>query len=385
MSRLSGAVAPRLARVLLSDFRSYPNLDLSIGSHMVALIGENGAGKTNILEAVSLFSLGRGMRRVEFSEMAREGGRGGFSASIQIAKNDDEVRLGIGFEPAETGGVSSRRYRIDGETVASASEFAHHLRVVWLTPAFDGLFTGPAGDRRRFLDRLVLAVDPSHGTRVNALERALRSRNRILEDDRPDPVWLDAIEREVAETGVAVAAARSETVARLSALILSGRDETSPFPWAVLDLQGVLEMELRARPAVDVEDLYREMLRDNRFRDKAAGRALIGPHASDLVVRHGPKNVLAETASTGEQKALLIGIVLAHARLVAVMGGMAPIVLLDEIAAHLDPRRRAALFGSLDDLGAQVLMTGADPHAFAELPAGSERFLVSQGRVELFA
>jgi DNA replication and repair protein RecF len=254
--------------------------------------------------------------------------------------------------------------------------------MVWLTPASDGLFTGSAGDRRRFLDRLVLAIDPTHGTRVNALERALRSRNKILEDTNPDPAWLDAVEREAAETGVAVAAARRETVGQLSGLIAQERDEASAFPWADIRLEGPVEAELARQAAVDVEDIFRTMLRNNRPRDRAAGRATMGPQASDLLVRHGPKDIAADRASTGEQKALLIGIVLAHARLVAAMSGMAPIVLLDEVAAHLDPRRRSSLFDHLEALGAQVFMTGADGMLFVDLPADAERLHVTPGRIQ---
>ncbi len=368
-------------RLILSDFRSYPALDLSVGGRIVALVGENGAGKTNILEALSLFTPGRGLRRVDLAEMAREGGSGGFAVSATLAGPFDDVRLGAGLEPALPGENPQRRCRIDGETAGSPAAFADHVRVVWLTPAFDGLFTGSAGDRRRFLDRLVLAVDPEHGARVNALERALRSRNRLLEDERSDAAWLDAVEREVAETGTAVAAARLETAGRLAALIAAARDDASPFPWADMALEGVLEAELAQRPAVDVEDLYRGLLRDNRNRDRAAGRTLIGPQASDLVVRHGPKGIAADRASTGEQKALLIGLVLAHARLVAAMSGIKPLVLLDEIAAHLDPRRRGALFADLAELGSQVWMTGADQAAFADLPPDSERFEVTPGHI----
>jgi DNA replication and repair protein RecF len=377
----TGFAGTAVRRLILSDFRSYANLDLAVGGRLVALVGENGAGKTNLLEALSLFTPGRGLRRVDLGEMAREGGSGGFAVSLTLAAEYDEVRLGTGLEPGPPGEAALRRCRADGEAVGSPAAFADHLRIVWLTPAFDGLFAGPAGDRRRFLDRLVLAVDPEHGGRVNALERALRSRNRLLEDERADPVWLDAVEREAAETGVAVAAARLETARRLAALIIAARDDASPFPWAEMALEGVLEAELATRPAVDVEDLYRGLLRENRNRDRAAGRTLIGPQASDLVVRHGPKGIAADRASTGEQKALLIGLVLAHAKLVAAMSGLKPLVLLDEIAAHLDPRRRAALFEDLAGLGSQVWMTGADASAFAGLPAESEVFEVTRGRV----
>jgi DNA replication and repair protein RecF len=373
---------PHLTRLILQDFRSYPVLDLDIAGRMVAFSGENGAGKTNLLEAISLLTAGRGLRRVELGDMAREKGSGGFAVAAELSGPLGAVRLGTGLEPPGPDGHGPRKYRIDGEAVSSAIAFNDHLRMVWLTPAFDGLFAGSAGDRRRFLDRLVLAIDPSHAARVSGLERALRSRNKILEEHHPDPVWLDAVEREVAETGVAVAAARRETVGQLAGLIAQERTETSVFPWAEIQLEGLIETELAQRAAVDVEDSFRTLLRQNRGRDKAAGRATIGPQASDLVVWHGPKNVAAERASTGEQKALLIGIVLAHVRLVALTSGMAPLVLLDEVAAHLDPRRRKALFETLDQLGAQVFMTGADTALFQDLPVGSERFHVTPGRVE---
>jgi DNA replication and repair protein RecF len=368
-------------RLMLAEFRSYAALDLAVGAPLVALAGENGAGKTNILEALSLFSPGRGLRRADLSEMARLGGPGTFAASLTLDEDGLAARLGTGTEPGEAGGPPQRRSRIDGAPVPSAAAFAEHLRIVWLTPSMDGLFSGPAGDRRRFLDRLVLAVDTGHGSRVSALEKALRSRNRLLEDDRPDAAWLDAVEREAAETGVAVAAARRDTVVRLSALVAEAADDTSPFPWAELSLTGEVEALLADRPALDVEDVFRARLREGRSRDRAAGRALFGPQASDLAVRHGPKQVEAALSSTGEQKALLVGLVLAHARLVAQAAGIVPLVLLDEIAAHLDPRRRAALFETLAGLGGQVWMTGADPAAFRELPPGSQRFEVTQGHV----
>jgi DNA replication and repair protein RecF len=372
--------APAVRRLQLTDFRSYAALDLKVDARLVALAGENGAGKTNVLEAISLLSLGRGLRRAEFSDMVRSGGAGTFAISAVIEADGDETRLGTGVERSETGSLV-RRCRIEGANAPSAAAFAEHLRLVWLTPAMDGLFTGPAGDRRRFLDRLVLAVDAQHGARVSALERALRSRNRLLEDPSGDAAWLDAVEREVAEVGTAVAAARLETVQRLSALIASERDPASPFPWADVTLEGTLDQAIAGMPALDAEDLYRGWLRDGRARDRAAGRTLAGPQASDLAVRHGPKGVAAAQASTGEQKALLIGLVLAHARLVAGMTGIVPLILLDEVAAHLDPRRRAALFGILAALGAQAWLTGADPQVFADLPAASSVYEVTPGRV----
>ncbi|BCB17109.1 DNA replication/repair protein RecF [Bosea sp. ANAM02] len=369
-----------VARLILQDFRSYEALDLPVEGQIVALAGENGAGKTNILEALSLFTPGRGLRRAEITAMARQGGDGSFAASITLA--DEAGRLGIGLGPLDPEGRRPRLARIDGATVGSALAFSDYLRVVWLTPDLDGLFRSAAGDRRRFLDRLVLAIDPSHAARSNALERALRSRNRILEESPHQSQWLDAVEREVAELGVAVAAARAETVARLSAIIAETRDETSPFPFADIALSGEIDALVARLPAVDAEDAYRDLLRQGRQRDRAAGRTLAGPQASDLEVRHGPKDIPAGQGSTGEQKALLIGLVLAHARLVAAMSGIAPLVLLDEIAAHLDPRRRGALYEGLTGLGCQVWMTGADAALFGDLPAGAQRFAVTPGRID---
>lgn len=371
---------PQVRRLMLADYRSYAALDLSIAEPVVALTGENGAGKTNALEALSLFTPGRGLRRAEFADCARTGGSGGFSVSILLDDDGAEAQLGTGLEPA-AGGPGVRRCRIDRVPVGSPRDFADHLRIVWMTPAMDGLFAGSAGERRRFLDRLVLTVDSGHGARVGALERALRNRNRLLETGG-ERAWLDAAEREAAELGVAVTAARLETVARLVALVAAERDDASPFPWAEVALAGELEAIVADGTALEAEDCYRELLAANRGRDAAAGRTLIGPQASDLVVRHGPKGIEARACSTGEQKALLTGLVLAHARLVAAISAMTPLVLLDEIAAHFDPMRRRALFEELARLGGQAWLTGADPAAFADLPAGARVLRVTPGRIE---
>lgn len=371
MSDAPNPAAPdqRLSRLIVRDFRNHADLDLKPAARLVALVGENGAGKTNLLEAISLFAPGRGLRRAEFSAMARSGGPGGFAVSLTLDREGAEHRLGTGLEPPGFDGRASRLCRIDGAPAASPVAFSEFFRVVWLTPDFDALFRGPAGDRRRFLDRLVLAVDAGHGARVSALERALRSRNRLLEEPGQDARWLDAIEREIAELGVAVALARRETVERLDQLIAQNRDDGQPFPWASVRLEGDLDDLVAVWPAIEAEDRFRLALRNGRPRDRAAGRSLTGPQTTDLVVRHGPKDVPAGTASTGEQKALLIGLVLAHARLVRAMSGIAPAILLDEVAAHLDPRRRLGLFEALDALSGQVWMTGTDPEAFA--PAGA--------------
>jgi DNA replication and repair protein RecF len=243
----------------------------------------------------------------------------------------------------------------------------------------DQLFGGPASERRRFLDRLTLAVDREHMGRVNALERALRSRNRLLEEPRPDSHWLDAIEHETAELAVAVTALRVETVRRLQAAIAARA--ASAFPAAEIALEGWMDKLVPLHPAVEVEDRYRAVLRDNRARDAAAGRTLDGPHLTDLAIVYAPKGIPAADASTGEQKALLIGLVLAHAGLIAAMSGFAPVLLLDEVVAHLDPTRRAALYDELATLDAQAWLTGADAAAFAEIAARADVFDVSPGQV----
>lgn len=372
------SAACRILRLQITDFRTYAAADISLASDLVMLVGDNGAGKTNVLEALSLLAQGRGLRRSELASMARQTGSGGFAVAVESEGPLGVFHLGTGL----VSGEASRRARINRANVPSPSHFADHLRIVWLTPDQDGLFRASAGERRRFLDRLVLAVDPGHGTRVNALEKALRARNKLNEDEYADARWLDATEHEIAEIAVAVAAARREAVTRLATLIDTHKDEGSPFPWASMVLQGELEARLDTDNASAVEDWYRGELAVSRPRDRAAGRTLTGAHTSDLVVHHGPKAMPAELCSTGEQKALLIGLILAHARLVTDMTGMAPLVLLDEIAAHLDPGRRRALIATLAELGGQVWMTGADPSLLDDLPAGAARFRVTPGRIE---
>ena len=371
---------PAIRRLVLADFRTYAALDLRLAAGVIVLNGENGAGKTNLIEAISLLAPGRGLRRAELAEFARSGGPGTFAISAEVASKEGLVQLGTGTE-IEPDAALLRRYRLNREPVASIRRFADYVRVVWLTPAMDGLFLGPAGERRRFLDRLVLALDAEHGARVNALERALRNRNRLLEERGTRDRWLDAAEHEVAELGVAVAAARRQAIAHLDAVIAATKDAASPFPFAELMLKGEIEDLIAARPALEAEEIYRRLLRDNRARDAAAGRTLIGPHASDLLVRHGAKQANAAQSSTGEQKALLVGLVLAHARLVSDLSGIAPFILLDEIAAHLDAVRRVALYDRLGALGAQVFLTGADRAAFAGLEGRATMLKVVPGKV----
>ena len=378
-------VEARITRLLLTRFRSYRRLDLPVDARLVVLTGANGAGKTNILEALSLLTPGKGLRRADLEDLASQDNAveegGAFAVAVEADGAVGPVHLGTGVEPA---GEGPRRCRIERVAVTSAAAFAEHLRVVWLTPAMDSLFAGPPGERRRFLDRLVLAVDAGHGARVNALDRALRNRNRLLEQTGTDGRWLDAAEHEVADIAVAVAASRADTVRRLAALIAEEADPTSIFPFARLALDGAVENAVLEEAALVVEERYREVLRRSRGRDRAAGRTLEGPHLTDLAVIHGPKGIAAANASTGEQKALLLGVVLAHARLVARLAGMTPIVLLDEVAAHLDPERREALFDRLEAFGAQVWLTGADPAAFGAIAARAAMHRVSPGSVERF-
>ena len=373
-----------IRRLTLTNFRSYHAAQVALDrAGPVVLTGANGAGKTNLIEAISLLAPGRGLRRATMEELAFTEGDGAWAVSAEIEGMLGLATLGTGIEPpANDEATPARRCRIDRESVGSATAFADHLRVVWLTPAMDPLFNGPASERRRFLDRLVLAVDAQHSSRVAALERSLRSRNHLLEDSPGDSHWLDAIEHETAEVAVAVAAGRAETVTRLSAALAAARAQAPEFPQAEIELQGWMEQLLPNHSAIEIEGRYRTLPKDNRARDAAAGRTLDGPHLSDLAVRHASKSIPAADASTGEQKALLIRLVLAHAGLIKQMTGFAPLLLLDEVVAHLDPARRAALYDALSSLGAQVWMTGADPAAFGDIIGRAQVFVVRNGVVE---
>ena len=372
--------AAAIRRLTLSNFRSYHAANLETAANLVVLTGPNGAGKTNLIEAVSFLVPGRGLRRATLEEVAFTEGDGAWAVSAEVEGMLGLATLGTGIEPpGAEGAARTRQCRIDREPVASAAAFADHLRVVWLVPAMDQLFTGPASERRRFLDRLVLAVDAEHNSRVNALERSLRSRNRLLEEARPDTHWLDAIEHETAELAVAVAAMRAETVRRLQSALAARQDDA--FPSAEIALNGWIEQLVGDHPAIEIEDRYRAVLRDNRARDAAAGRTLDGPHLTDLTVTFPLKNIPAAEASTGEQKALLIGLVLAHAGLLADMTGFAPVLLLDEVVAHLDPARRTALYDALGRLESQVWMTGADPAAFGEIASQADIFSINGSAV----
>lgn len=366
----------------LTHYRNYATLTLPLSGASVVLTGPNGAGKTNLLEAVSLLSPGRGIRGARLDEIPMKGGNGAFAVAARVTNGAGEVDLGTGVVAGPTGPESKRRVHVNHAPVGSSEALLDHLRVLWLTPSMDGLFTGPPADRRRYLDRAVLSIDKGHGARANAFEKAMRGRNRLLAEPSPDTAWLDAIETEMAELGVAIAAARREWAALAVAMIdVAGR--RSAFPMAEVALSGSLEGDLDGFAAREVEERYRKLLREERSADAAAGRALTGPHRSDLLVRHAPKGMPAESCSTGEQKALLVGLVLAQARLVANLTGETPVILLDEIAAHLDETRRAALFDVLGDLGAQAFMTGTDEAAFAPLGDAVQRGRARDGRIDM--
>lgn len=375
-----------ISKLLLTNFRNYASLSLTLGPGPVVFTGENGAGKTNLLEAVSFLSPGRGLRRAALAEVAREGSAGGFAVHARLEGPFGETEIGTGTEAGSGTGETeaSRKVRINGAPARNADDLLEWLRVLWLIPSMDGLFNGPAGDRRRFLDRLVLAIDPQHGRRAADYEKAMRARNRLLTEDSRDRGWFEAIEAQMAETGVAIAAARLELV-RLVTAMIARQPADGPFPRATLALSGAIETMLAEHPAVEVEEQFRRLLSEGRSRDRAAGRTLDGPHRGDLLVRHAPKDMPAELCSTGEQKALLVGIVLSQARLTGEIAGSAPILLLDEIAAHFDAGRRAALFGILEDLGCQYFATGTEAALFSSLAGRAQFLTVSAGTVSASA
>jgi DNA replication and repair protein RecF len=308
-----------------------------------------------------------------------------WAVAAKLNTSEGPLDIGTGQQAEMAGNARAGRIvRINGDTQGGSGILADLVEMVWITPAMDGLFTGAAGDRRRFLDRLILCFDPGYRTRIGHFERAMTQRNRLLADGVTDRAQFAGLERILAETGIAIAAARAEATAALAKTIERRRERApdNPFPWAIVDIVGALESDLAKRPAVDVEEDYAETLARNRERDRAAGRTLDGPHRSDLVVGHGPKSMPAKLCSTGEQKALLVGLVLAHAELIKRRRGeTAPILLLDEIAAHLDPIRRAALFEELIALGSQTWMTGTDPEAFAALGRRARLHRVEDGLV----
>ena len=366
-----------VTRLALTDFRNYRSARLDLAAGPVVLTGPNGAGKTNLLEAVSVLSPGRGLRNARLGDLDRRGdgddAEGCWAVAATIETRQGPVKIGTGRDPA---GSERRVVRIDGEPARSQAALGEVIGVTWLTPQMDRLFIEGPSARRRFLDRLVLGLDPAHAARVSSYEQAMRERSRLLRDGSNDPAWLGAVEETMAAQGVAVAAARRDAVERLDDACALAE---GPFPRARLGLSGVIETWLDELPALAAEDRFRAALKDGRAADAAAGGATVGPHRSDLAVTHAARGAPAETMSTGEQKALLISIVLAHAKLQRETRGEPPLLLLDEVAAHLDAARRDALFAILLDLESQVWLTGTDTALFAPLRAVARFLSVSDG------
>jgi len=398
----AGAEVERVGvtRLVLTDFRNYREARLSLCTEPVVLTGPNGAGKTNLLEALSFLAPGRGLRGTKLTEIDRRredaddispparGRRSGWAVAAVIATRRGIIRIGTGRDVSvhpqnevpgglSRGTASERRLvRIDGEPVRGQAALGERLGIVWLTPPMDRLFLEGPGGRRRFLDRLVLGLDPAHGSRVAAYEQALRERSRLLRDGPADPAWLAALEEVMAEQGVAIAAGRRETIQRLDRACVEAE---GPFPRARLALVGVIEGWLEEMPALAAETKFASLLAASRQSDAQAGGAAIGPHRSDLGVSLAQKGIAAELASTGEQKALLISILLAHAGLQRAIRGEPPLLLLDEIAAHLDAGRRAALFEALLRIESQAWLTGTDAALFAPMRCYAQFLSVHDG------
>lgn len=358
----------------MTRFRCYASVRLMPDARPVVLAGPNGAGKTNLLEAVSLLAPGRGLRRARLAEMDRHGDAGGWGVAATVATPDGDVEIGTGRE-AEG---ERRVVRINGEPARSQTALADFVSALWLTPDMDRLFREGAAARRRFLDRLVFGFDPAHAGRVTAYEQAMRERARLLAEGNRDDTWLSALEDTMAGRGVAIAAARLDMVQRLTRALAAA---TGPFPGVALTVEGSVEKWLGSGPALAAEDRLRDELRDARRHDTQTGTTSAGPHRSDLRARHVTKDMPADYCSTGEQKAMLIAIVLAEARLQAAERGVAPLLLLDEVAAHLDEERRSALFDVICGLPGQTWMTGTDASLFAPLGNRAQRYSVADATV----
>jgi DNA replication and repair protein RecF len=373
-----------VTRLSLRNFRSYAQIDLAVGGAPVVLAGPNGAGKTNILDAISLLSPGRGLRGAKLGEHVRRGPAAPSDAlwavAADVSRAGETYEIGTGLTLGPNGG-ERRAVRLNGAPAQNSAELGEVIQMLWLTPAMDRLFIEGASGRRKFLDRLVLGFEAGHARTTTRYETAMRERARLLKFGPRDPKWLDGLESEMAETGVAMAQSRAVTIERLNRA-LQARGEAGAFPSASLALDGETDA-LLAEMGGSAADALRARLARARVRDAEAGRTTFGPHRTDLAVRHTQKRTDARECSTGEQKALLISIVLADAwELSAAQDGHAPLLLLDEIAAHLDARRRAALFDEILSLGAQAWMTGTDVEMFAPLRSRAELFTVADSAVQ---
>lgn len=362
-----------VTRLTLTDFRNSAFLRLDLDLRPVVLTGENGSGKTNLLEAVSFLAPGRGLRRAKLSTITRQGAAEGllspWSVAASVLTPDGQVDLGTGRAAGES---DKRLVRIDGRPAKTQSELGKYLSFVWLTPAMDRLFSEPASARRRFLDRLVYGIDNDHATRLTHFDHACRQRSRLLRDGVNDRTWLSTLEDTIASEGVAIAAARRSLVALLSAALAEAE---GPFPHAQVALHGFVESWLDDSPARAVEDRYRAHLEQSRGKEQA-GAPTDGPHRSDLAVFHHEKAMPAAQCSTGEQKAVLIALILAQARVQLAARGVPPVLLFDEVIAHLDARRRSALFDILSALPAQAWLTGTEAEPFTSLADRAQFFTI---------
>jgi DNA replication and repair protein RecF len=388
-----GFPAPWLGRLALTDFRNYRAVEVIVDRRPVVLTGPNGAGKTNLLEAISFLAPGRGLRKARLDEVDRRdpilqdtGRQVAWGVAATVWSGDGSGEIGTGRDPVPVAeGRERRLVKIDGSFVSGQAALAKHLSVIWLTPQMDRLLLDGGGARRRFLDRLVYGFDIDHAGRLARYEHALRERSHVLRRSGPadwDTAWLSAIEKQLAEHGVAIAAARRELVERLDRAAVHG---VGPFPRAGLALTGVVDTWLAKMPALAAEDRLRNQLRADRARDAEAGGTQCGPHRSDLAVTDLASGLPAPQCSTGEQKSLLISVVLAHARLQVEGGGLPPILLLDEIAAHLDAVRRSALFEEILGLDLQAWLTGTEAALFAELGQRVQFFRVREATISAVA
>jgi DNA replication and repair protein RecF len=365
-----------VARLTLTEFRCYAYARIEAGRGIIVLTGPNGAGKTNLLEAISLLSPGRGLRGARSVDFQRLNGPPDavWGVAATVVGPEGETLVGTGREA----GSERRVVQIDGKAGKSQSALADVLSIVWLTPQMDRLFTEGAKGRRRFLDRLVFGLDPAHAGRVTRHDTALRQRAKLLAERPGETAWLDAVEAELAATGVALAAARVDMVARLARALDAA---TGPFPRPVVAAEGPVEARLLTKPALAVEDWLKDSLARNRLSDATQGETRVGAHKGDLGVTHREKGVPAALTSTGEQKAILVAIVLAAARLAMAERGRTPILLLDEVAAHLDDTRRQALYAEISVLGAQAWMTGTDKTLFDALANEAQHFTVRDANI----
>ncbi|WP_083241250.1 DNA replication/repair protein RecF [Methyloceanibacter stevinii] len=375
----TGTTTLSVRTLKLSDFRNYASARLDLDARPVVLVGDNGSGKTNLLEAVSLLGPGHGLRGRPYAELARKDGQGGFAIAANVRTRHGELDIGTGFAQRVGEDGTGRTVRIAGKD-SSAGALGDYVKQVFLIPAMDGLFTGGGSDRRRFLDRLVVAIAPGLRTSLSRYERAMRQRNRLFQMREYGKSLFEGLEEQMAEAGIAIAAARSTRWSGSPRSSTSGaKPKAKPLsPTRCWRCMGRSRPTLRA-VATEAEDAFRILLEEGRERDRAASRTLEGPHRSDLLVVHGPKNAPAAICSSGEQKALLLGLVLAKAELIKTMEGIAPLVLLDEVAAHLDGVRREALFAEILRLKVQAWMTGTDKELFSPLAQSAQILDVNRG------